>query len=283
MMQDKHTTAAADAGLTLIAAGREAEIYAWGEGSVLRLFREQRPPLAIEREAAAMRAVRASFPLVPEVRGEASALGRPGLILERVDGIDLLTRIDKKPWTIWNAGAISGGLHAQVHDIEAPAVMPSLRDRINGSLAQPLVPPHLAEYARRELESLPDGDRLCHGDFHPGNILLSSHGPIVIDWPNAARGDPTADLARTIMMIEAAALPQGTALVVRVGQRFGRRVLLAAYMRAYRRHRPVDAALLQRWITVRRIDRLAEDIPEERATLLAAAERSLARAIAARS
>lgn len=266
----------AETDLVRIAAGREAEIYAWGEGSVLRLFREQRDPIAIAREAAAMRAVRASFPLVPEVRGEATALGRPGLILERVDGIDLLTRLDKQPWTIWSAGAISGALHAQVHAVRAPEVMQTLREWITRALAQPSVPEHLAAFARRELDSLPDGDRLGHGDFHPGNVLLSRAGPMVIDWPNATRGDPAGDLARTLVMIDAAALPPETGAVVRAGQKFGRRLLKIAYLRAYRRHRPIDAALLRRWMTVRMIDRLSDNIPEERASLLAAAEAAIA-------
>ncbi|TMA37195.1 MAG: aminoglycoside phosphotransferase family protein, partial [Deltaproteobacteria bacterium] len=43
------------------------------------------------------------------------------------------------------------------------------------------------------LETLPDGDQLCHGDMHPGNIMLSRRGPMVIDWTNARRGHPAAD------------------------------------------------------------------------------------------
>ena len=258
--------------LKRIASGREAEIYEWERGSVLRLFREERDPIAITREAAAMRAVRDVLPLVPEVLGEARALGRPGLILERIDGLDLLTRIDKQPWTIWNAGTVSGRVHSQLHDIIAPDVLPSLRDRITRLLQQAIVPPHISAYVAGILATLPDGEQLCHGDFHPGNILLGAGGPMVIDWPNATSGDATADVARTLLMTRLAALPPGTSALIRAGDRVGRPLLRIAYMRAYERHRRIDRALLPRWTTVRAADRLAEDIPEERPALLALLE-----------
>src|SRR4030065_570068 len=62
------------------------------------------------------------------------------------------------------------------------------------------LPDHLQTKALAELESMPDGDRLCHGDFHPGNILLSRPEPIVIDWIDASIGSPLADVARSSIL-----------------------------------------------------------------------------------
>ena len=41
--------------------------------------------------------------------------------------------------------------------------------------------------------------RVCHGDFHPDNILVSSKEPIAIDWTNAYVGNPLGDVARTCL------------------------------------------------------------------------------------
>ena len=41
------------------------------------------------------------------------------------------------------------------------------------------------------------GDRLLHRDLHPLNVLISRHGPVVIDWANASRGAPAFDVADT--------------------------------------------------------------------------------------
>lgn len=43
-----------------------------------------------------------------------------------------------------------------------------------------------------------DGDSLCHGDFHPGNILLSNGHTMVIDFMNVYHGDFLYDVARTV-------------------------------------------------------------------------------------
>ncbi len=97
---------------------------------------------------------------------------------------------------------------------------------------------------------------------------MSSRGPIVIDWPNAARGDPHADLARTLLMFRTATLPPGAPLVVRLGDRLVRKIVLRQYELAYRSIRPFDANLVERWIIVRAADRLREDIVEDRAAVL---------------
>jgi aminoglycoside phosphotransferase (APT) family kinase protein len=38
---------------------------------------------------------------------------------------------------------------------------------------------------------------LVHLDLHPLNVLCTRRGPVVIDWPAAARGAPGVDVALT--------------------------------------------------------------------------------------
>ena len=47
------------------------------------------------------------------------------------------------------------------------------------------------------IDKLADGDTLCHGDFHPGNILLSGDGAFIIDFMNVCCGNYLYDVART--------------------------------------------------------------------------------------
>jgi len=265
--------------LTRIAEGREAEIFAWEDGTVLRLFRDARSGASLDHERRAMIAARAAVPSVPAILGETEIDGRPGLIMERVDGPDLLTLLADKPWQVWRIGLICGDQHARLHGAVAPPELMSARDSISlhAAAVLPHLPPHVAAAASRAVADMPDGGALLHGDFHPGNILLSSHGPVVIDWPNATRGDPHADVARTLLMIGGGALPPGTPLVVRVGARVARRVVRAAYLRAYRRVRPLDMGLVERWLFVRAVDRLADGIEEERPMLLRMLEERYAR------
>lgn len=46
-------------------------------------------------------------------------------------------------------------------------------------------------------------------DFHPDNVLLAARGPVIIDWPDATRGQPLADVARTSLLLRLGGLPPG--------------------------------------------------------------------------
>jgi aminoglycoside phosphotransferase (APT) family kinase protein len=52
---------------------------------------------------------------------------------------------------------------------------------------------------------LPEGDRLCHGDFHPLNVLGTPSAAIVVDWLDARAGIPDADLCRSWLLMHLAA------------------------------------------------------------------------------
>ena len=54
-----------------------------------------------------------------------------------------------------------------------------------------------------EINALPQGNMLLHGDFHPGNVLISTeHRPIVIDFMNVCSGPALYDIARTYVLLK---------------------------------------------------------------------------------
>ena len=264
-----------------LAEGREAEIFAWEDGTVLRLLHNPDAQQQVEWEARAMRVALAAGVSVPAVHGTTTVQGRPGLIMERIDGLDLLALVGRRPWAVLSIGKTSGQLHARLHEVSAPDSLPALKASLAARIeASDLVPRRLAEFAISALHGLPDGDRLCHGDFHPGNIMLSNGEPVLIDWTNVTRGDPNADFVRTNLMLRIGEPPPGSTALLRAlaqfGARFGRSILLSAYLRAYRRARTPDAALVEQWEVPVAANRLAEDVEGERTKLLSILEARLA-------
>ena len=50
------------------------------------------------------------------------------------------------------------------------------------SITEAAVPPdEWKSKAHTMLNALPDGDFLCHGDFHPDNVMMTSGDPVLID------------------------------------------------------------------------------------------------------
>ena len=263
--------------LKKIAEGREAEMFAWGDGKILRLMRgsDASGRARMETDMLVLKGARERGLRVPVVFEVVEVMSRPGLVMERIEGADLLTIVGRQPWRLlWVAG-VTARAQAAMHQVQASAELPSIKERITRVAGNsPQVPERVGARALEALAGLPDGDRLCHGDFHPGNIIMSSEGPVIIDWSNVSRGDPLADVARTVLMLAIGEPPPGSSPIVTTFARFGGKIMLWSYLRAYRRASPLDMELVNRWKAVRIADRLAEGIPEERPALLRLASKA---------
>lgn len=257
-------------GLPLLAEGREAEVFLRPDGTVLKLLRHPAMADRARREHAALAALNAHGTLAPRCMATVEVDGRPGLVLERVAGPDLLTAMGSRPWLVWRVGTVTARAHIDMHGEAAPAALPDLHDELRSRIRwAPVLPEASAAFALGVLDTLPAGDRLCHGDFHPGNVLGTWDRPVVIDWGDAARGDAAADVARTDLLLRVGAPPPGASLALRTLAPVGRRLLADRYLSVYRRHRPLDADHLARWKVVRAAARLADGIEEEYDELLA--------------
>jgi aminoglycoside phosphotransferase (APT) family kinase protein len=259
------------ADLKWLAAGREAEVFAVDDQRVLRLALSASQQGDVDREALVLAAAHEAGAPVPAVHERVTVEGRPGLIVDRLDGDDLLARLSRQPWRAWSVAQTLGREHARIHRVRAPAGLPTLRDQLRRQLGSPLVPGDVRDRSLHLLRELPDGDQLCHCHFHPANLLRRGRGYRVIDWCHATRGDPAADVARTRLLLDAAALPDGTAAMMRALTRVGRRIMSAGYVRAYGHEGRAQREAVTAWTPVLAAARLAEDIEAERPTMLALA------------
>jgi Ser/Thr protein kinase RdoA (MazF antagonist) len=132
------------------------------------------------------------------VLGEVVALeGRFGFVLRRLEGPTLLQLLKSGGVTPLGAGAILATLGLSVHRIRSPPEMPTLRDYMAASLQLPeaRIPEHIAAGVLALIDRLPVDERLCHGDLHPDNVIVTADGPKLIDWTGARRGGAPYDLA----------------------------------------------------------------------------------------
>lgn len=193
----------------LIGLGNTAKIYEWGENSVIKLFNEGYPKDAIEKEfynAIAVRDMDFAKAKVDEIIVYGNSVG---IIYDKIHGESLLEWL-MKTGDLDKCSQYMSDLHKSIIHNSTKSV-PNYKDFLrNNILNAESISSVEKEEGLRLLAQLPEGDVLCHGDFHPGNIIISNGTPIVIDFMNVCFGDFLYDIARTVFLIQYTPVPKGS-------------------------------------------------------------------------
>lgn len=249
----------------LIAHGRTSDVHRYGRDGAAKVLKAVTPQHWAHSEASFTTAVRQLGIAAPEVRDVIEIDGRSAVIFERIDGPSMWQRMLDHPNDVAALVRELADIQRAIHEAGVPDGLPSLVDRVRLKLS------NAAELTSEErsaaddlLSRQPVGAALLHGDLHPGNVLLGRRGPVVIDWFDATVGHPIGDVARTMLLLSAAAtglghLPDSTQVVVaQMQQQFAQSVADRA-----------APAQLHDWYRLRAAGRLAEGADLDVSGLLA--------------
>jgi len=180
-----------------IGEGAWSDVHAWAPGQVVKLFKAGFTRRHSWWEARMTRAAFAAGAPAPEVFDEVTVEGRFGVVLQRLDGPTLLQLSRSGAMTPEQTGAILATLAMSVHKTAPPPDVLPLRETEAGSsrFSGGILPAHIATGILALIERLAPGDGWCHGDLHPGNVIMTANGPRLIDWGGATRAPPGLDLA----------------------------------------------------------------------------------------
>lgn len=179
-----------------IGEGAFSDVHAWAPGQVVKLFKPGVSQRLSHHEAQLTRAVFAAGAPAPDVLDEVVLEGRFGIVLSRLDGPTLMQLSRSGAVTPAQTGAILASLSMSIHGTPPPKDVLFLRDWLAAlELSGGMVPRPIAAGILALIERLRPGDGLCHGDLHPGNVIMTAEGPRVVDWTGAVRAPAAFDLA----------------------------------------------------------------------------------------
>lgn len=176
-------------------------------GLIVRRDPEDLPrPEQMAREAAAFVAAREAGVPEPELHDHGdSALGSPYLLMERLEGETIARRLlrddayaDARPKLAREFGRVLARIHAidpeRIPGLQRVDALGQLTELYEGfGEPRPAIELGLRHLAGNRPPS--GGDRLVHGDFRTGNLLIGPDGLRgVLDWELVHRGDPMQDL-----------------------------------------------------------------------------------------
>ncbi|MCL4255213.1 MAG: phosphotransferase [Anaerolineae bacterium] len=235
-----------------LADGNTAEIFEWDDTRILKLWRSHYPPSDVDNEARIGQMIATSTLPVPRIYDVVEQDNRRGIIYERVRGVSLLDWIFED-FSRFEAGARwLGRLQAMIHNHAPLSDLPRQRERLIGQITRANgVSDTIRATALARLDVLPDDDKICHGDFHPQNVLVAGDKATIIDWMDGTRGSAIADVTRTLLLVDGGDQPAEITAMFK-----------SFYLDEYAQHRPLDVDLITRWYPILALARLSESLPQ---------------------
>jgi hypothetical protein len=253
-----------------------ANLYHWGDGCVLKLHGPDALPEDVAWLGCVERELYGAGLPVPEVGELIEVEGCLGQVYERIEGPSIAEALFGAAGDEAEGARLSrifAEVHASIHAHGPVDGFATQQHALAKTIrrAGPL-PDDLRQAALVALAAMGPGDRLCHGDYHPYNVILSPRGPVVIDWPNGHIGDPLEDVARSLLMLEGAAMtePSLTDLTLRFSQEYRDR---------YFELHPGDQGALAAWRPIVAAARLTDGIAEQVTWLIEQVRAGLSRGV----
>lgn len=176
--------------MTLIATGNTAEVFDMEDGTVCKLFKQGYDKSSIQLEIINTQIINKTALNTAKFFKQIEIEDRTGIIYSKVDGKSLLQEAEtcQTPEQMTSLLQDLTNLQKQLHTNNTTEGI-SYKD-------------YLSFFNCKNIENLPEGNTICHGDFHPGNIIRTEENKLVlIDFMNLCRGPKEYDIARTYVLL----------------------------------------------------------------------------------
>lgn len=252
----------------LLGKGMTAEVYAWGEDKVLKLFLDKYNNEWVKREAVIGQKIHEAGVPSPAVFDMVEIDGRKGIIFERISGKTITDSLMKEPLMFCNSVYQMAEFQYKIHTCSAEGI-PSQKERF--AYAIHLSSEILGDKVKKILDyvdRLPDGNQICHGDFYLSNIMVSNNKFVAIDWSSGYRGDPAGDVAKTCLIISSPAVLPGTPDILGAMSLYPKWLTYWNYLYEYMRISKIKFENIDAWMLPVAAVKLKDKIPGEEKWLM---------------
>jgi hypothetical protein len=250
--------------LPLVARGGQADIYDYGNGKVIRVPRRPQDYDRIRYEYRVYLSLSCSGVDAPKVDELVEVNGAPSIVMQRIVGTSMIDQIRRQPLLIRQKGFDLARMHLGLLKINANASISSSKDQARYCISKSGA---LSEETKRVLmdllADLPEGKSLCHGDFHPGNIIHSDGKDFIVDWSGATKGDVLYDVAHTYLLLGTVPRAPGVSLLMYAMQKLLGKAMASIYLKTIAKSISIDPDQLSSWVLIRAAERTYYGFPSE--------------------
>jgi len=216
---------------------------------IVKVFTKEHGKANVFNEALCQARVEESGLNVPSVLEVSEIDGEWALAIEYVEGRTLEELMNEDPNNLERYMEQFVDLQLEMHSKKAPRLphqkdkfarkITSLKDTIDATTRYEL---------HTRLDSMPNHDKLCHGDFNPSNVIVKEDGSMtIVDWSHATIGNASGDAA--ITYLEFALKDQKTADL---------------YLNLFCKKSDTAKQYVQKWLPIAAAVQLTKGIEEEK-------------------
>lgn len=255
--------------LKLIAQGGQAEIYELDSNKVIRALRNVSDEKHLKLEMSLMKSLKEKGKTVPEVYDYLELDGRPSIVMEKINGDTMLSAMKKRPFTLLKQAKNLAKLHLDVTTSTEGLGMASINVRAKYLIENlDVFDEDIKNFVLNILSELPEGTDICHGDFHPGNILIVNDTYYVIDWFGATYGEKLSDMAHTYILLRNTPKLPGISKFENFIIGLSGSIISNKYLSTCKKIYPFDLREFSKWMLVRASERLCYGVKTEKEALI---------------
>lgn len=138
---------------------------------------------------------------VPKVIEVAKHDGKWTFVTDYISGTTISKMMQDHPENMDGYLEMFTSLQVEVHSKTCPGLV-MLKDKLKRYIRKSDLSATDRFDLYDRLMAMPAHFKLCHGDFHPSNVVITEDGtPFIIDWSHAAQGNASADAVRTYLSL----------------------------------------------------------------------------------
>ncbi len=235
----------------VIAERSTKTIYRDGEYAI-KLFNEGYSAADVLNEALNLAIVEETGFQVPKLHEVLKIDGKWAIVTDFVEGKTLQEVMGENPADMGNCLERFVDVQIAMHNLTSER-LPHLTDKMHAKISKSGLEATVRYELHTRLNSFPRHRKLCHGDYTPGNVIITPNDEVyVIDWAHATQGSASGDAARTYLRFSLA----------------GKNEEAAIYLDAFCKKGDKAKQYVQKWFSIVAASQLVKGVPKERELLL---------------
>ncbi len=235
----------------IIATRPDKTVYRDGD-TAIKVFNENYKTADVLNEALNTARIEETGLNIPKIREVTKIDGKWAIMTDFIEGETLAELMERNPEKEDEYLDLFVDTQIEIQNKSCP-LLTKIQDKMRRKICETGLDATTRYDLHTRLEGMKKHKKVCHGDYNPSNVIITSDGtPYILDWSHATQGNASEDVARTYLLFKLA----------------GKDDLAEKYIRLFCKKSDTALQYVQSWLPIVAASQLVKNKPEEREFLM---------------